>query len=245
MKKCSLVLPLAGLGSRFSKVGYKNPKPFIDVNGKPMIAQVLENLNFNLYSKIVLVIRSEFDKEFKSQLRKITEDYNCEIVSVPKLTDGPAVTVLEGLKYVNLNDPLVVANTDQIVDEGVQPLINSIQDSSCQGNILCFRDVTKNPKWSFVKLDKQKRIIETREKVPISDLATVGIYGFSKALFCKDSIEEMIYNNELVNNEYYVCPAYNYMIRKNLVVLPTIIKDISMHGIGTPNDLENYLKIKN
>ena len=86
----------------------------------------------------MLVIRSEFDKEFKSELRKITRDYKCEIVSVPKLTDGPAVTVLEGLKYVNLNDPLVVANTDQIVDEGIHSLINSIQILLAK-NILCLK----------------------------------------------------------------------------------------------------------
>tara|TARA_Y100000589_G_C27166741_1_gene635100 strand:+ start:108 stop:842 length:735 start_codon:yes stop_codon:yes gene_type:complete len=242
MSKCSLVLPLAGLGSRFAKEGYINPKPFIDVKGKPMISQVLENLNYKSYSKIVLVIRAEFDKEFKSQLTTITKSYNCEIVSVPKLTDGPAITVLEGLKYVNLDDPLLVANTDQIVDEGVTQLVSSIENSSCHGNIMCFKDETKNPKWSFVKLDNKNRIIETREKVPISDLATVGIYGFSKASYCKNAIEEMVRNKELVNNEYYVCPSYNYMIKNKLTILPTIINSNSMHGIGTPDDLKIYLK---
>ncbi len=244
MSKYSLILPLAGLGSRFSNEGYKKPKPFIDVNGKPMINRVLENLNFNLYSKIVLVIRSEFDKKFRSELKNITEKYNCEIVSVPELTKGPAITVLEGLKSVNLENPLVVANTDQIVDDGVFQLISSIDNNLCHGNIMCFQDLTKNPKWSFVKLDQENRIVETREKVPISDLATVGIYGFSKASYCKDAIEEMVSNKELVNNEYYICPAYNYMIKKKMTVLPTIIKSSEMHGIGTPNDLENYLRIR-
>ncbi len=239
MKKCSLVLPLAGLGSRFSKEGYKNPKPFIDVNGKPMIAQVLENLNFYLYSKIILVIRSEFDKEFKSQLRKIAEDYKCEIVSVPKLTDGPAITVLKGLEYVNLENPLLVANTDQIVDEGVHQLVSSIDNSTCHGNIMCFQDETKNPKWSFVKLDDENRIVETREKVPISDLATVGIYGFSKASYCKEAIEEMIFNKELVNNEYYVCPVFNEAILDGKKV--AISKVNKMRGLGTPEDLKEFL----
>ena len=42
----NIVIPMAGLGSRFVKKGYEKPKPFIDVNGKPMIVRVLENLSY-------------------------------------------------------------------------------------------------------------------------------------------------------------------------------------------------------
>ena len=242
MTSCSLILPLAGLGSRFKNQGYTKPKPFIDVLGKPMIYRVLENLEYSLYKKIILIIRDEFDKTFKDQLNLIINEFNCEIVSVPKLTDGPAITVLEGLKHIDLSNPLVVANTDQIVDNGISELVNSLNNNSCDGSILCFEDPTKDKKWSYVKLNNQKEIIETKEKEAISSLATVGIYGFKKAIDCKQSIEEMIEENLRINNEYYVCPAYNFLIRSGKKILPIIISENEMHGIGTPNDLNNYLE---
>jgi len=40
----NIVIPMAGLGSRFSAAGFEKPKPFIDVSGKAMIVRVLENL---------------------------------------------------------------------------------------------------------------------------------------------------------------------------------------------------------
>ena len=41
----TVLIPMAGAGSRFQQAGYTFPKPLIDVRGKPMIQLVVENLN--------------------------------------------------------------------------------------------------------------------------------------------------------------------------------------------------------
>ena len=42
----NIVIPMAGLGSRFTNAGYTIPKPLIDIEGKPMIQQAVETLGF-------------------------------------------------------------------------------------------------------------------------------------------------------------------------------------------------------
>ena len=80
------------------------------------------------------------------------------------------------------------------------------------GSILVFREPGRSPKWSYAKTDDQQIVVEVKEKVAISDLATVGIYFFSKASSFFDAAVDMIARNDRVNSEFYTCPVYNYMI---------------------------------
>ena len=40
----NIIIPIGGKGERFYKQGYTEPKPLIDILGKPMILHVLDNL---------------------------------------------------------------------------------------------------------------------------------------------------------------------------------------------------------
>ena len=52
----------------------------------------------------------------------------------------------------------------------------------------------------------------------------------------------MILNLDKTNNEYYVCPVYNYLIRRGLKIGICDIREEDMHGLGTPGDLKSYLE---
>jgi len=240
----NIVIPMAGAGSRFAQAGYTKPKPFIDVAGKPMIARVMENLRDTFQeARFILIARGEHMEQERALVRELEERYNALFVPIEKLTEGAACTVLFARAHINDDTPLLIANSDQIVDASMTAYVDDCTRRGLDGSILTFRDPHKDPKWSFARIDDEGIVQEVREKQPISDIATVGIYYFAKGRDYVDAAIDMIVENDRVKNEFYVCPVYNYGIRLGKRFGVHDIPFEAMHGIGTPEDLALYLKI--
>lgn len=237
----NIVIPMAGLGSRFAKAGFDKPKPFIDVLGKPMIVRVLENLKYK-DARYILIARKEHLTKEKKLVDEIKNNFNVEFIAIDKLTEGTACTVLYARKYINNDTPLMIANSDQIVDIDIADFINDSFKRGLDGSILTFIDKEKNPKWSFAKLNNDL-VVEVKEKEAISEFATVGIYFFNKGKIFVESAIDMIIENDRVNNEFYTCPVYNYAIKNGVKIGIYNIDFSKMHGIGTPEDLEIFRAI--
>lgn len=240
MSKINILIPAAGAGSRFAKEGYEKPKPFIDVLGKPMIMRVLDNLKVDNAHYIIILQKAYLENE-KKLCKQISKDYNVSFVSVESLTEGTACSVLHARELIDNDVPLMIANSDQIIDININDYINDCKDRNLDGSILCFTDKEKSPKWSFVKMNNEL-IVEVKEKEVISDIATVGIYLFSKGSLFVDSAIDMIARNDRVNNEFYTAPAYNYAIKNGAKIGCFLMNFDDMHGIGTPDDLQRYIK---
>ena len=105
------------------------------------------------------------------------------------------------------------------------------------GGILTFKST--HPKWSYAKLGDNGFVTEVAEKKPISNIATVGVYYWSKGSNYVKYTEQMIEKNIRTNNEFYVCPVYNEAIGdgKNIKVFDVP----KMWGLGTPEDLNNFI----
>jgi dTDP-glucose pyrophosphorylase len=115
-----------------------------------------------------------------------------------------------------------------------------MNESNCDAGILTFKSI--HPKWSFVKINDSGFVTEVAEKKPISDIATVGIYYWKHGSDYVKYSEEMIKKNIRVNNEFYVCPVFNEAISDNKKI--KIFNIEKMYGLGTPEDLEIFLKQK-
>ena len=92
----NIVIPM-GLGTRFEEKGYKNKKPFIDVNGKPMIQRVIENLKMEFdpkYEFILICLQEDYEKYDFSIFDDIIGHDNWEVICLPKLTEGKPKTLL-------------------------------------------------------------------------------------------------------------------------------------------------------
>lgn len=240
--KINVVIPMAGLGSRFAKVGYSKPKPFIDVLGKPMIERVIENLNIKNANYILIARKEHIDLE-KNTIDNLKKKYNITIVAIDIFTEGAICTVLHTRKIINNNTPLLLANCDQIVNINIQKYIDDCFHKNADGSILTFIDKEQNPKWSFAKVDQDNWVTEVREKEVISKYATVGLYFFSKGSFCVDYGVDMIVRNDRVNNEFYTCPIYNYAIKDHKKITHYLIDHKKMYGIGIPEDLNKFLDL--
>ena len=132
---------------------------------------------------------------------------------------------------------LLIANSDQLVDFDLCDFVNDLVRRNLDGSILVFKDDTRNPKWSFAKTRSNGLVAEVAEKKPISNLATVGIYLFRTGRIFVSGAIEMIVANERVNNEFYTCPVYNYLIRSGLKIGVYEVLSEQMSGLGTPADL--------
>lgn len=240
----NIVIPMAGAGSRFSQAGYKKPKPFIDVNGKPMIVRVLENLNYP-DARYILIARKEHMDDQPDLVKQIEQDFNAIFIPIDKLTEGTACTVLYARKYINNQNSLLIANSDQIVDIKIGDFINDCGKRMLDGSILTFIDEKRDPKWSFAKLGTDQLVTQVKEKHAISEFATVGIYFYTHGNDFVDAAIDMFIERDRVNGEYYSCPTYNYAIMDGKKIGIFNINKKQMHGIGTPEDLSIYLKTQN
>lgn len=234
--KMNVLIPMAGAGSRFQQAGYTFPKPLIDVNGKPMIQVVVDNLNID--ATFVFVVQKEHREKYNldTLLNLITP--NCKIVEVDSLTEGAACTTLLAKEFINNDDPLIMANSDQFVEWDSNEFMYKMIEQKVDGGILSFK--ATHPKWSFAKIDEAGFVTEVAEKNPISDIATVGVYYWAKGSDYVKYAEKMIENNVRVNNEFYVCPVFNEAISDGKKIKTFNIE--KMWGLGTPEDLKYYLE---
>lgn len=230
-----IVVPMAGAGSRFEKAGYTFPKPLIEVQGQPMIAKVVENLNLQ-GQYIFLVQKAHYEKyDLKGLLNMIAP--GCEIVQIDGLTEGAACTVLKAKQFIDNNEPLIIANSDQWIKWNSFETISSFNHKDSDGGILTFKSV--HPKHSFAKVDGNGWVSEVAEKNPISNDATVGIYHWKRGSDFVKYAEQMIARDIRTNNEFYVCPVFNEAIKDGKKIKASLVDQ--MWGMGTPEELNNFL----
>lgn len=236
----NLVVPMAGRGSRFTEQGYTDSKPFIDVNGKPMIQRVIENLNFEFnpeYKTIILCQKSDYERYDFSIFEEIIGHSNIEIIQVDGITEGAACTLLLAKKFIDSDVPMMSFNTDQMIDYDVEGTFSKMQNYD--GGIPCFWGDSKD--WSYAKTDEFGFVTEVAEKKVISNDATAGYYYWSKGSDFVKYAEQMIAANDRVNNEFYVAPVYNYAIKDGKKICITHVD--SIYELGTPEYLQRYLKL--
>jgi len=235
----NIVIPMAGAGSRFAKEGYIYPKPLIEIDGIPMIKLVISNLRPTKDHRFIFICQQEH--LIKYNLEKKLNDWSpgCVVIGINGVTEGAACTVLQAEKYIDNEDQLMIANSDQYIDCDVNKYLQ-VMDGNLDGLIMTMS--ADDPKWSFVELNNGK-VITVVEKEVISNEATVGIYNYRCGRDFVMSAKEMLKNKIKVNNEYYVAPVYNLMIAKkaNIGIYNIGSEFNGMYGLGIPSDLEKFL----
>jgi dTDP-glucose pyrophosphorylase len=200
-----------------------------------MIELVVNNLNIEA-KYIFIVQKDHFEKyQLKYLLNLIAPD--CEIIQVDGVTEGAACTTLLARNFIDNDQPLVIANSDQYVEWNSNECLYAFSADDIDGGILTFE--SHHPKWSYAKVGDNGFVSEVAEKKVISSDATVGIYYWKRGSDYVKYADQMIEKNVRVNNEFYVCPVFNQAIEDNKKIR---IKQIEkMWGIGTPEDLKRFL----
>lgn len=237
-EKMNVLIPMAGAGSRFAKVGYTFPKPLIEVRTKPMIQVVVEGLNVD--AKYTYVVQREhYDKYNLSYILNLLTP-NCNIVQTEGLTEGAACTTLLAKQFIDSDEPLIITNSDQLIEWDSNETLYAFSNDDVDGGIVTFP--ATHPKWSFAKLGEDGYVSEVAEKKPISEHATAGIYYWKHGSDYVKYAEQMIEKNIRTNNEFYVCPVYNEAIEDGKKIRIKEILVENMWGLGTPEDLNYFLE---
>ena len=239
------LIPLAGRGSRFAKVGYKDPKPLIDVSGKSMIIQAANSLP-NSENQIFVTLQEHLDNYQLEQTLK--DEYpNSKIVSIDEVTQGQAITCSLGLKDVDTNASLLVAATDNGMIYDKKKYQNFINDETVDAIIFTFRNHVSsrnNPQmYGWVKTDGDTAT-GVSVKVPISndpynDHAIVGTFWFKKVDYFNKALKNLIAKDIKVNGEYYVDSLMGELIELGLTVKVFEVDDYICWG--TPDDYETFV----
>ena len=237
----NIVIPMAGLGKRFSDAGFNTPKPLIDINGTPMIQKAISSLD--LAGQYIFIIRqTEYSNILSDFLREIKPQ--CIIKEIDYTTDGPACTVDLVREHINNASELIVANCDQIMWWNGNSFLNYCRSNSFDGVLVTYNsNTTKN---SYASIDRKGNVTCVREKEVISNISLNGIHYWKKGSYFVDSYLQMYAAGDVAENgEYYVGPTYNYMIGDGKSVNVYHIPEFQHHAVGTPEDLRAYIRNEN
>lgn len=218
------------------------PKYMIEAKGKTLFEWSMDSLlGYNEYvSKYIFVVRREDQSaEF---IRKQSRRYGIretEVLEIDYMTDGQATTCMLAIPLCDPEEPVLIYN----IDTYVEPYEMKYEDISGGGHIPCFH--AEGEHWSFARLDEKGNVAEVREKVRISDNCTLGAYYFSSAGLYQRLYEEYYADDSrMEKNEKYIAPLYNHMIEKGLPVTISLVDAGKVHVLGTPEELEEFLKEK-
>ncbi len=236
-------MPMAGFGSRYTKAGFKIPKPLIEVDGQPMYLKALTSLN-NIKAKklYTVIIRKEHDIKYSlAQLLKSNLPQVNIIISDEKPI-GPVIDAYRAKEITKPNDGLIVMDCDLWFSSKVYSLM--VQNSLCRksdisGGLLTFKST--DPRYSYAKIGLDHLVIKTAEKQVISNSAITGAYFFATAqLFNQAASKLMAMPLTDKMPEYYLSFLYNILINEgNKIQSASVDEYISF---GTPEELAIYHK---
>ena len=234
------VITMGGIGKRFLDAGYHIPKYFIDVNGKSLFRWAMESLQsyIDAGSPFVFVVKKSDDAALFIQTECAAIGIKKSVVvELDVQTDGQATTALFAGKYLDEDVPFFVYNIDTHITPGIVPCFSNNAD----GWIPCFPGVGSG--WSFVSINENGHAVEVREKVRISDHATLGLYWFSSFRLYKETYKAY-YGNVAGKTvkEKYIAPMYNQLIQSGLTVKISTIHLAHVIPMGTPEEVAAFVE---
>lgn len=246
-KTLHVVIPMAGDSTIFREAGYREPKPFILLAGKKMIAWVVENVlpkksvpNIKYFKFHFVLKKTHLDAyNVEALFKEIFPGIDFTLHPVNSPTQGATCTVLLAKDEIDNNDPLIIVNADQFIDWNPDHFYNELVNSKHDGIILTFNQPnSEDERWSFAKIDENKLVVEVQEKKWISPYAAVGLYGWKKGSDFVKYAKEQIEKEQRVRNQFYLCPVYNEAILDKKKIGIEICH--RMWSLGYPSDLEEF-----
>lgn len=238
-----VVIPMAGAGSRFTKAGYKLPKPLIEVAGKTLLEHSIRS--FDVPAQFIFVTRDMDNPAWNQQISDICQLLRPESVEVrlKTLTNGASETCLAAEEYIAYDEPLVIYNCDQIFQWNPQEFLDFVARKQPDGAVVLYNNM--DPKNSFAEINNDK-ITRLVEKQAVSNHALVGFHYWARGSDFISSACQLVEKFHVSGRpECYVSETYNYLLEQGKTILPYHISNNKFIPLGTPEDVNKYLgKIK-
>jgi UDP-N-acetylglucosamine diphosphorylase / glucose-1-phosphate thymidylyltransferase / UDP-N-acetylgalactosamine diphosphorylase / glucosamine-1-phosphate N-acetyltransferase / galactosamine-1-phosphate N-acetyltransferase len=233
----NVILPMAGRGNRFSNLGYKIPKPFIEIHGKQMFLWALKSIERINVSKLIVIVLEDHINVYKiDELLQSHCNYKYQIVTIQNVTEGQLCTVMAAEPFINKEHGILIISSDTLVISNIDETINN-ENLHAEGIISTMISEVGN-NWSFVKLDEFENVLEVAEKNRISNHISTGLYYFKKTNLFFDYANKLIQKNIRVNGEFYIIPVYGLMLKDNLEI--RVAHSSQMWDMGNPEAKKEF-----
>jgi dTDP-glucose pyrophosphorylase len=235
MSKPNILIPMAGLGSRFLMKGFSIPKPLIDINGTPMIIKAIRSLGIENATYLFVISKNAYTEHIK---KEISDSVNSQFIEIDYLTEGPACSALLFESQIDNDQELIVANCDQIMEWNAESFLLNVRQYD--GAVVTYHETTD--KNSYARIDDRGYVVSIKEKQVISNISLNGVHYWKKGRYFVESVKKMIeMDDRAPNGEFYVGPTYNYMIQEGKKVGIYHIPNQMHHAVGVPEDLQKYI----
>ena len=237
----NIVIPMAGLGSRFQKAGILEPKPLIEVLGKTLIEYSVES--FDVPGRFIFITREFDDPAYNTQLSALLKQLRPESVEicVKTVTSGATETVLLAREYIDNSDSLVVYNCDQYINWDANDFLLWMERKNPLAALVLYN--SRDPKNSFAEIENGV-ITNLVEKQAVSNHALIGFHYWQQGqdfVYSADQLMEYFRING--KPECYISETFNYLNQQQ--ILPYHIADHVYVPLGTPEDVAKYVgKVK-
>lgn len=234
----NILMPAAGGARPFAEVGQHFPKPLIEVRGQPLIAYAIASVRPAEAHRFVFVVNSADAEQYQlaSTLRLLAP--HCVVRQTDHATAGALCTALLAIDELDPEAPLLVCNADQWLRHGSDKALAEFRANDLDVGIITFNAF--HPRWSFVMLDGNGMVVETAEKKPISNLATVGVYYYRKASMFIRSAEQTLRKNATVNGQFFIVPSINQLILEGARVGHHLVANEDFFALGIPDDVQRF-----
>jgi dTDP-glucose pyrophosphorylase len=238
----NILIPLAGTNQFFNESEFPYPKPLIEINDKTMIEHVINNFDdIKEEKQFIFIVNTDDCKKFHlDNVLNLLTDYKCRIIKIDSETKGAACSAMMAIEYINNDNPLIIANADQLFDDNLEEIITTFKD--VDGGVISFDSI--HPRWSYARLDDEKYIAETAEKRPLSKHAIAGFFYFKRGEDFIESAMNMIKKDANVNGLYYISPTLNEMVLRNKKLSINKIENCKYHTFYTPQKIQEYERLK-
>jgi len=240
IKDINVVILMAGEGERFKIAGYRELKPFVEIQNKMMIEHVFESFKF-FNCSFLLVVQEKVLETKKEKFEKLKQKYNIKISTVPHLTMGAAITALSAIEKLNKNQDLLFVDCDNIYKpKDIENFILDSRKRMLDASLLTFS--SNEAVFSYAKVNEDNLLIQTKEKEVISNFAIAGAYYFKNVELFQKSAIDLIVDGDLSKKEFYMSALYNCLLKRTKNI--SIFKIENFSCVGTPIQLENFIKEK-
>lgn len=234
----NIVIPMAGLGTRFANEGFELPKPLIKTNGKTLIEHSISTLGVK--GRYIFITRKYNNPEYNTFLTNHLKELqpNCIEIQLDNPTRGATETVMKARKYIDNNEPLIITNCDQITDWDADKFNSFISDRSVDGVVVTYPST--NPKNSFAVVEDNK-VVRVVEKQVVSNTALIGVHYWKEGYMFVETAEMLL--EDFISEgrpECYISETYNYLIRTGALIKNYHIPANEYIPLGTPYDLKIY-----
>ena len=201
---------MAGSGSRFYNLGYKIPKPLIEIQGFPFFYYSAKSLvKYYEYKNLIFIGLKEHNTYNISN--KILHFFpDAKIKLLDKTPPGAVLTSREAIELIDNKYPVIFNDCDHcFYSEEFRINQNKIND--LDGFLLTFK--SNKSCYSYCIKDNNNKIIGTKEKEVVSNDAIAGVYEFRNISLFDEVSKKYLKNCSY--SEFFTSGVYNIEPLKN------------------------------